>query len=677
MESTLPWLAVASYSVAALAYGVVAALVIAGRPRTGRAKVLLVAIIASSLWAGGLVVSLTGTPLPRWALMSLEVAHLFIWTMCVLTWIVPRSTGKWLLAASAAAGLLAVVAALPESPVVFRSAGYPALVLMTLLCFLGVEQVYRNAPAEARRHLKLLCLGIGAIAAVDLFVYSHATLLGAPQASFWAARGFANAAFVPLIAFGVRRQSGWERELAVSRHVVFYTASLLGVGAYLFAMGLVAYVIRAFGSEWSLPLDLLFLSAGAGVLLATLFSASIRARFKAFLIKHFYRTKYDYREAWLRLTQSLSKTGDLRQSAASGLEGLARIIGSVDADLWLERDDHRYDWLVSLGGDVPAAPRHFEREHPLVKFLSSTGWVIDSEEYADEPDRYGTAFGSPDDALLPPNSLVVPLDRQGYLQGFVVLRKPAGLRSLNFEDHDILKTAGRQVAAVLAQALVQEKLAETRQFEALNRLTAFLMHDLKNIVAQQELVVANAQRFKHREDFIDDAFKTIRGGTERIKKVLAELASASRTKPTVGRVDLSKIIMEVRSQCADRQPIPEIDAHAQAAWVRMDRDELASALLHLVRNAQDATPPDGRISVELSRSPNELVVTVADTGCGMDEAFVRDRLFRPFDSTKGQVGMGIGAYQARHIVRRAGGELEVKSARGRGTTFVVRLPAAT
>src|SRR6185503_17143261 len=184
----------------------------------------------------------------------------------------------------------------------------------------------------------------------------------------------------------------------------------------------------------------------------------------------------------------------------------------------------------------------------LVKFLSSTGWVIDSEEYAQEPDRYGTAFGSPAEALLPKNSLVVPLDRQGYLQGFVVLRKPAGLRSLNFEDHDIFKTAGRQVAAVLAQALVQEKLAETRQFEALNRLTAFLMHDLKNIVAQQELVVANAQRFGHRADFIEDAFKTIRGGTERIKKVLEQLANAA------GRRSCRRVESADGSSLAMRRP---------------------------------------------------------------------------------------------------------------------------
>jgi putative PEP-CTERM system histidine kinase len=238
-----------------------------------------------------------------------------------------------------------------------------------------------------------------------------------------------------------------------------------------------------------------------------------------------------------------------------------------------------------------------------------------------------------------------------------------------------LKTAGRQVAAVLAQAQVQEKLAENRQFEAMNKLSAFLMHDLKNIVAQQELVVANAQRFRHRADFIEDAFATIRSGTERIKKVLEQLQAGSH-KPAPGRVDVSKVVMEIRSRCADRQPVPEIEKQSHAAFVHMNHDDFASVLFHLVRNAQDATPADGRITIDLRRGEREHVVVVSDTGSGMDEAFVRERLFRPFDSTKGSEGMGIGAYQARHLVRLAGGEVDVTSEPGVGTTFTVRLPAA-
>src|SRR5690606_14113018 len=159
--------------------------------------------------------------------------------------------------------------------------------------------------------------------------------------------------------------------------VVFYTASLLGVGGYLLAMGLVAYVIRAIGAEWSFPLDLAFLAAGIGVLLAALFSSSIRARFKVSVLKHFFRIKYDYRAEWLRLTQSLSGAGDLQQSAEGCLKGLARIIGSPWGGLYLERDGYLYDWLCSFGkGPLPAP--HADHDHPLVMFLASRGWVIDS-----------------------------------------------------------------------------------------------------------------------------------------------------------------------------------------------------------------------------------------------------------------------------------------------------------
>jgi len=669
------WLGLASYITAALFFGVAAVIVIAGRPGSVRAKALAAAIVVSSVWAGGLALSLIDAR-PLIVTVALDALHLFAWTICVLSWLGSPSARRSLLASSVAAGLVTLAVTWAGGPFsLLRWATYPALVVMALIGLVAVEQVYRNAPDEARQTLRRLCLAGGGIVAFDLLVFAHASLLGTPQPLFWVARGFANTAMLPLLVLGATKQSGWEREPYVSRHVVFYTASLLAVGAYLLTMGLVAYVLRALGREWSFPLDLAFLTAAVGVLFAVLFSVGLRARLKAFLIKHLYRTKYDYREAWLRLTQTLSHTGDLQQSAAKALEGMAHIIGSQQGDLWVERGGQKYEWLVSMGNGQPATT-HFERQHPLVSFLRSSGWVIDSEEYAREPDRYGTAFGHPNETLLPRNSLVVPLHLQGHLQGFVTLRKPAALRSLNFEDHDILKTAGRQVAAVLAQSLVQEKLAETRQFEALNRLSAFLMHDLKNIVAEQELVLANAQRFRHRADFIDDAFTTIRGGTERIKKVLERLATASHTKPAPGRVDVSKLLMEVRSECADRQPIPEIDTNAQAAWVRMDRDELTSVLLHLVRNAQDATPAHGRINIGLTPGAGELVITVSDTGCGMDAAFVRDRLFRPFDTTKGAAGMGIGAYQARHVVHLAGGELDVTSRVGVGTTFTVRLPAS-
>jgi signal transduction histidine kinase len=139
-------------------------------------------------------------------------------------------------------------------------------------------------------------------------------------------------------------------------------------------------------------------------------------------------------------------------------------------------------------------------------------------------------------------------------------------------------------------------------------------------------------------------------------------------------VDVAKVLMEVRSQCADRNPVPSIDLPAGAVWVRVDRERLASVFTHLIRNAQDATPPGGRIEVRLQRVGDNVSISIVDNGRGMDPAFVRDRLFRPFDSTKGAQGMGIGAYQARDIVRAAGGDVEVRSELGVGTAFDVTLP---
>ena len=259
----------------------------------------------------------------------------------------------------------------------------------------------------------------------------------------------------------------------------------------------------------------------------------------------------------------------------------------------------------------------------------------------------------------------------------MILLRPPHTKALNFEDHDILKTAGRQVAVVLAQAMAQEQLAETKQFEAVNRLTTFLMHDLKNLIAQQDLVVANAQRFRHRPEFFDDAINTVKSGVDRMRKVLDQLQQGGRKEPQWSRVDVAKALMEARSQCADRKPIPSVALPPEAVWVRIDRERLASVFIHLIRNAQDATPPDGRIDVLLARVGDDSVsITITDNGRGMDAAFVRDRLFRPFDSTKGAQGMGIGAYQARDIVRSAGGDVHVSSEPGAGTTFDVRLPVA-
>lgn len=97
-------------------------------------------------------------------------------------------------------------------------------------------------------------------------------------------------------------------------------------------------------------------------------------------------------------------------------------------------------------------------------------------------------------------------------------------------------------------------------------------------------------------------------------------------------------------------------------------------LAHLVRNAQDASGRDGHVTVGMLCSENTVTITVDDDGSGMSKDFIRDRLFRPFDSTKGAQGMGIGAYQAREFARKLRGDLKVESSSEQGTRMTMSIP---
>jgi putative PEP-CTERM system histidine kinase len=276
---------------------------------------------------------------------------------------------------------------------------------------------------------------------------------------------------------------------------------------------------------------------------------------------------------------------------------------------------------------------------------------------------------------LPARGLLIPLMLENRLLGLVALADIAAPLKLNFEDLDLLKTAGSQVASFLAQQDASERLAESRQFEAYSRFTAYVMHDLKNAIAQQSLVVDNAERHKRNPEFVDDAIDTIRGSVMRMKRVLRHLQQQTIDE-RMHRVDLTKLIMQAESECDDRSPVPVLELPPAPVTVLANHERLLMAIVHAIRNAQDATPIEGSIRISLQAEDGQARIAIQDNGAGMDESFVRERLFRPFDSTKGVEGMGIGAYQVRETIHAIDGEITVESEPGRGTQFTMRIPLA-
>ena len=271
--------------------------------------------------------------------------------------------------------------------------------------------------------------------------------------------------------------------------------------------------------------------------------------------------------------------------------------------------------------------------------------------------------------------LFVPLISKGRLVGLIMLVEAPGRLDLNYEDRDLLKTVGNHIAVHLAQEQSDTLLAHAQQFEAYNRLTAFLMHDLKNLIAQQSLIVENAERHKRNPEFIDDALDTISSGVKRMRRVIDHLRQTSVAQ-AVERVEVGKLVLQAVSDCQDRLPAPRGVIVDHQIWVQGDRDRLLTALIHAIRNAQDATPTEGTIDVLLEEAEGSMTIKVIDTGAGMDDAFVRERLFKPFDSTKGTQGVGIGAYQIKETVQSAGGRLRVRSKPGSGTELIFLMKVA-
>jgi putative PEP-CTERM system histidine kinase len=545
----------------------------------------------------------------------------------------------------------------------------------SLIGLVLLEQMYRNASDTARDGLKYLVCGVGCVFAYDLFLYSQAELLHEITADGWNARGALNALAVPLIAIAVRRHyPQWSLDVFVSRQAVFYTSTFMGVGAYLLLMAAGGYYVRQFGGSWGRLGQIIFFSGALVVLGMLLGSTVLRRRALVFISKHFYRNKYDYRVEWLRFigTLSSSQEHDVRRTAAAAI---AQIFDSPGAVLFTrEEAEGRFAPVASW----PASPdvsglEAVPADAPLPAFLARTQWIIDLRELQRLPEMYGNLTlpqWLANDAGL---RIVAPLLELERLVGFVVLQDPPPPFELTYEDRDLLKTVGRHVATHLAQQEANRRLAEVSQFETYNRLTAFLMHDMKNSVAQLSLLVANAARHKRKPEFVDDAIETIANTVERITRVIEQLRGDSAPARHAD-VDLGEIARSAVAHCGGRQPLPVLTT-AGAAAVCADPERLTAVVEHLIRNAQDASDAHGKITIEVGREGGSAVLVVTDTGCGMDAEFIRERLFRPFDSTKGSKGMGIGAYQVREYVRTLGGRVEVQSSPGRGTRFSVSLPA--
>ncbi len=677
-----------SMGTAAVSYGLLAVRLISlGQDwrDNRRVQAMLAAVILAALWAiVGTLFALNGKSLFLVSSVLLDTLRYGAWYVFLILLLSPPETHRridrilpvWLIPASWAMVTCSIGVHLAISMGFIREFQWVRTELalglgMVIIALILLEQVFRNVTDDARWNVKPLCLALLGQFGFDLYLYSDGLLFNRIDADTYAIRGFVHALVIPLLLVATVRSRDWKTKIQLSQKAAFHTATLVFAAIYLLLMASLGYYVRFFGGDWgrALQFSLLFISLlFLGVLV---FSGSVRAKLRVLVSKHFFRYRYDYREEWLRFTQTLSSQDSHQAIGQQTIRGLANLVESPAGGLWL-REAGNNAFRMAGRWNIPANEVSEDGDSSLCRFLVSRGWVINLEEYRTAPGRYAE-LEIPEWVYRIPNAwLVVPLIVNQEMTGFVILTSARTPINVNWEVNDVLRTAGCQAAGFLARMQATEALLEARKFDAFNKMSAFVVHDLKNIVTQLSLLLRNAERHRDNPEFQQDMLMTVEHSVERMRQLMMQLREGATPPGTACGVQLTDIIDRIRQSKMKQGRTVDMTISEHLA-TRGHAERLERVISHLVQNALDATDEDGRVWVSLKRHGDRAIVEVGDTGQGMSEEFIRDRLFKPFQSTK-QAGMGIGAYESAQYIREMGGELQVASQEGKGTLVTLILP---
>ncbi|MBD3728125.1 MAG: PEP-CTERM system histidine kinase PrsK [Sphingomonadales bacterium] len=555
---------------------------------------------------------------------------------------------------------------------------YHLIVMFRALTAIGalmlVHNLYAGASGSNRVVLRWSAAALAGMWVYDLNLYTIGYLGQELPRELASVRGLVAGAMAVLFALGGDARSAQMR-LRPSRAVAFQTLSLLVIGIYLLVMVGLAQSLDFLGGNLARLTQVGFIFAAIVVALLWLPSRKLRGWLRVTALKHLFQHRYDYRAEWLRFMATIGR-GD--GSAASlpqrAVKVLADITDSGKGLLMAPGEDGtcelvaRWQWDEC---DVPAAalPR------ALGDWLEARSYILDLDELRAGSDPRNVAHMVPD--WLCENRecwALVPLVHFDRLMGVVVLSRPFAPRPLDWEDFDLLKLVGAQLASYLAEQAGQAALLEASRFDEFNRRIAFVMHDIKNLASQLGLLARNAERHADNPAFRADMLVTLRNSADKLNALLARLnrygaSGAEKREP----VEIAALVERVAGRFSHSHPV--ILTRKEDCRVLGDAEALEQALVHLVQNAIDASDQSSPVYLEAVCGGLQGKIQVVDSGAGMTPEFIRNGLFKPFVSSKNG-GFGIGAFEARELVRSMGGRLDVESRQGLGTRFAISLPAA-
>ncbi|MDA8414515.1 MAG: PEP-CTERM system histidine kinase PrsK [Desulfobacteraceae bacterium] len=629
-------------------------------------------------------VSLDAIAWKRYALFCEGLLPTF-WILCSLTYARQRGPWRigWLLRVGVALTSVFTIVAVtlplnkffyaPDFPVerlLFLSTDgfyfYTCIMFSLVFALVNFEATLANASPEALWKLKFDIIGLGTILAVLIFYYSQALLYRSLNMNYTLLRSCMYLVAAVMIGYSYLCRRGTVR-IQVSRQTAFKSCVLLAVGIYLLMIGLLGEGMQYFGTYFPRTATISFAFLVGIALLILLLSERVRREVKVVLHKNFYQQKHDYRTQWLRFTEQLSTSRSGDELLQHILSAYCDIFGIAGAALFLyEKGPDKY--CVTAQHEMVLTQDAIDPRNSIISFMEECEWVINVRENNPEIIEENEAFFSANQI-----SFIVPLFAVNRLEGFITLGKAIKDNEVYiYEDYDLMKTIARQASLAIMHQRFSEQLMQSREIEAIGNVSAFVIHDLKNLVSNLSLIVENAGRHIQNPDFQKDMLASLGNTVVKMQRLIGRLKNLGEGDQfNLQKVNLLELAEKTARLVTSGSPIT-VSGTPETALV--DANEIQKVILNLLLNGIEASGPDEPVLVEVGNTGTPYI-RVTDRGCGMSPLFIRTELFKPFRTTKKQ-GLGIGLYQCRQIVEAHNSRIEVSSVEGSGSTFTVWLASA-
>lgn len=484
-----------------------------------------------------------------------------------------------------------------------------------------------------------------------------------------------------MMSYDVANSKLLNRKIFVSRKIIYSFVFPTLLAGYFLLFGIVSYIMRAFGLEMFFVIKWLLLTLGVvGVVLLGM-SGNLRRRGHFFISTHFFNNKYEYRDEWLALSENLQGTQSENEVVEALRTVLRESLYTVDIFIWLGDSEKGKDFDIVNPDRQPAGNDRNQKiahDGTIIQYLKEQSYFhIDEKEKTDGWLKTQAKTQELCESLQ--LKLLAPISIDDHIIGIIGLGAEYTGGKYGYDDFDLLSALGTQTASTLLAIRMSEELARTREQQAWDRLSAFVLHDIKNAATMLALLQENAPEHIHEPEFQQDMLELVDDTLRRMKRVENRLGSLKEDlTPNLQPLAINKLIKKCCEHIMKKMPNVKINIDSpEDMTVSADPEHLHSILENVLINACQAQCNEGNVTIQTKQGtdPNYVCIKIIDNGPGIEEQLLPDGLFEPFKTTK-DGGSGIGLWQVRKLLTNMNGAIVAQNLPENGAQFTIRLPVA-